>query len=233
MAGVIQKNKKNKRQDWDEDVGEKSSDTGKEDESEHEATCWCPRCEAKNKGAGKAGSSTDVPARGRSSTNRPVTTPPYKKNAGEPDSPASIEKRALSHWRDNHTRMQRNNIVYPRRYFHNSRGEEVWEFSEYKEGLTFKVEDYSPILQVQSNGNLTYQNVPAYNSKWLPKDADKHVVSPNKRISFNPVHAWVEDRWVLTRRLAGDRFCQVIFYYVCDFVWKKNDLSSKHRFTRQ
>ena len=140
LAGVI---KKNKNQVWDEDVGEKDSDTGKEEEStEHEA-------ETKNKGAGKAGNSTDVPERQRSGSNNPVLTPPYKRKAGEPDSSASIERMAKSHWRSFATKMKRKmDADYPRRFV-NIRGEEHWEIADFPFGLTFQIEDYSPILQRQ------------------------------------------------------------------------------------
>ena len=189
--------------------------------------------ETKNKGAGKAGSSTDVPERQRSGSSNPVLTPPYKRKAGEPDSPASIERIAKSHWRSFGTKMKRKSDDDYSRRFVKIRGEEHWDIADFIFGLTFQMEDYSPILQRQSNGNLIYEDVPAYDAKWLPKDANKKVVSPSRRISFNPVHVWIEDRWVLSRRLAGDTFCQLIFYYVSEFIWKKNDLPPKQRHNRQ
>ena len=33
--------------------------------------------------------------------------------------------------------------------------------------------------------------------------------------------------------MAGDVFCQVIFYYVSDFIWKNNDLRNKYKYNRQ
>ena len=208
-----------KKPERDEDESSQDDDESSISDKDDEAG----QKEEKQEAAGQTGSSTDKP-RGRL---LPNTT------AGVPDSPKTMSKKADYEGRHNLERWKTCSIVTPRQYFYNSRKEEMWDFSEFKEGLSFKVEDYSPILKVQSNGNLTYQDVPAYNSKWLPKDADKKSVAPNKRIKFDPVQAWVEDRWVLTRRLAGDRFCQVIFYYVCDFIWKNNDLDKDERYDRQ
>ena len=33
--------------------------------------------------------------------------------------------------------------------------------------------------------------------------------------------------------MQGDLFCQIVFFYVCDFVWKKNDIQGKQKFLRQ
>ena len=36
--------------------------------------------------------------------------------------------------------------------------------------LVVKEEDYSPVLPYRTDGYLKYDDVPAYNRKWLPKD---------------------------------------------------------------
>ena len=41
------------------------------------------------------------------------------------------------------------------------------------EDLDLDVEEYSPILQYQTNGHLKYEFVTAYNQKWLPRDSKK------------------------------------------------------------
>ena len=33
-------------------------------------------------------------------------------------------------------------------------------------------EDYSPVLQYKTGGSLRYDDVPAYDRKWLPKDKE-------------------------------------------------------------
>ena len=212
-------------------IGEKGLDDQFQKDKEKERAKH--EAEAKNKGAGKAGSSTDVPGRTRSGSNNPVRTPPYKRKAGEPDSPATIERLAKSHWHKFATKMKKKvGANYPRRFL-NIRGVDHFELDDFIFGLTFQPEEYSPVLQHQSNGNLLYIDVQPYDGKWLPKDINKKDISPSRRISFNPVMAWVEDRWILVRRFAGDQFCQVIFYYVSTFVWKKNDLTSKQTYNRQ
>ena len=212
-----------------------SDDDDSDDESQDNKTMEDVESAAssENKQAGKPGSSTDVPGQKGSGSKNPVLTPPYNRNKGRPDSPVSIERMAKSHW--NSFGIKIKHILdtdYPRRFVE-IRGQEHWDFTEVTHGLTFQTEDYSPIMQWASNGNLIYQDVPAYDAKWLPRDANKKIVSPRKRISFNPAHAWIEDRWVFCRRMEGDLFCQVVFYYVCEFVWKKNDIHGKQRYNRQ
>ena len=95
------------------------------------------------------------------------------------------------------------------------------------------MEDYSPILQHQNDGSLKYVLVVPYNAKWLPRDEKGQEFPVGRKKSFNPVIAWVEDRWMLVRRMAGDYFCQVLFYHVSTFIWKKNDLSPDEVHERQ
>ena len=42
--------------------------------------------------------------------------------------------------------------------------------------------------------------------------------------SLEPLKVWTEDRWIFIRRMAGDRFCQKLFYKVCTFVWMANGI---------
>ena len=147
--------KKNKGQDKNKGAEPKDGERNPLDESlddqKKKEKAWREKERAKHKtstenkgatGSGKAGSSTDAPEKER------VRTPPYKRKAGEPDSPASIERLAKSHWRTFASRMKKKvDTDYPRR-FRNIRGVEHFELGEFIHGLTFQVEEYSPILQV-------------------------------------------------------------------------------------
>ena len=180
---------------------------------------------------GKPGSSTDQLERQRSRSNNQVFTPPRKRKAGLPDSPASIDRLAKTHWVSYSSKMKKHRDADLPGRFCNIRGVEYLDLSDLLECLTFDMEDYSPILQHQNDGSLKYVLVIPYNAKWLPRD-DKGQERPDgRKVSFNPVIAWVEDRWVLVRRMAGDYFCQVLFYHVSTFIWKKNDLSPDEVFT--
>ena len=86
-------------------------------------------------------------------------------------------------------------------------------------GLRFKAEPYSPILQVKADGNFKFIRVTEYNSKWLKMTKDKAPKDNDSYVPLEPIAVWVEDRWILCRRLLGDEFCQKVFYRMCTFVW--------------
>ena len=72
-----------------------------------------------------------------------------------------------------------------------------------------------------------------YNQKWLPKDSEGRDIPDHLRVSFNPATAWVEDRWLLCRRMSGDTICQILFYHLCTFIWQHNDLDPREVQERQ
>ena len=92
-------------------------------------------------------------------------------------------------------------------------------------GLNLKQEDYSPILHTMNNGYLKYETVTPYNQKWLPRDAAGKDIPDKNKESFNPVSAWLEDRWMLCRRTSGDKICRVLFFHLCTFIWEHNSLT--------
>ena len=97
---------------------------------------------------------------------------------------------------------------------------------EFVKGLVFEPEEYAPILNVLYNGGLKYEKVTAYDQKWLPKRSDGSLMPDDKRVSFEPVIAWTEDRWLFCRRMAGDDICQILFYHMATFIWRQNALNA-------
>ena len=75
------------------------------------------------------------------------------------------------------------------------------------------------------NGRLRYGKVTPYNLKWLKKNKDGKPIPEEKRIKFEPASVWLEDRWTLVRRMAGDELTQKLFYKVCAFIWTTNDIA--------
>ena len=81
------------------------------------------------------------------------------------------------------------------------------------------------ILQTLQNGHLKYEKVIPYNQKWLPKDSQGRPTPPGFKESFDPASTWVEDRWILCRRISGDKICRVLFFHLCTFIWEHNGFS--------
>ena len=115
------------------------------------------------------GGSTDLPDRQYAGSEPQDLTPPRKRKAGVPDSPTSIEKLAKMHWLSYSAKMKSHEDADLPRRFCNIRGIEYLELKDLLVGLTFDMEDYSPILQHQNDGSLKYILVVPYNSKWLPR----------------------------------------------------------------
>ena len=87
------------------------------------------------------------------------------------------------------------------------------------------MEPYAPRLQTCMNGRLKYERVTPYNLKWLKKNKQGNPVSEEKRVKFEPASVWLEDRWTLVRRMAGDELTQKLFYRVCAFIWTTNAIA--------
>ena len=79
------------------------------------------------------------------------------------------------------------------------------------------------MLPYKTGGYLRYDDVPAYDLKWLPKDKAGNPNPEDLRQSFDPAKVWVEDRWMICRRLTGDDICRVLFFKMSTFVWEKNN----------
>ena len=47
---------------------------------------------------------------------------------------------------------------------------------------------------------------------------------PDEYTTLLPSNVWIEDRWIFIRRMAGDIFCQKLFYKVCAFIWINNGI---------
>ena len=101
-----------------------------------------------------------------SSSNQPPKG--YKK--GDPAAPDEITRNARDNWSMNKLRMTRHcEGDYPRN-FRTIHGLYYLMLDQFMEDLNLEVNEYSPMLQYQSNGHLKYDFVTAYNQKWLPRD---------------------------------------------------------------
>ena len=121
-----------------------------------------------------------------------------KRSAGAPASPENIERLASTYWRSYGPKMKRHETGnFPKTFmYYNQRLHFV--LNEFVKGLVFDKEEYAPILSVLYNGNLRYGKVTPYNQKWLPRAADGHPISEDKRVSFDPAPVWTEDRWIFS-----------------------------------
>ena len=108
--------------------------------------------------------------------------------------------------------------------FCNIQGTNHFMLDKVLEDLEIKEEDYSPKLPYRPDGYLRYDKVPAYNRRWLPKDKKGNPNPEESRESFDPATVWIEDRWMVCRRLCGDKLCRLLFYKVCTFIWEHNNL---------
>ena len=154
--------------------------------------------EARNKrgppiGSGEASSSNRLPSPERQG---------HKKSAGDPASPDSIDRHARSHWASYGSKMKMHYAGDYPRSFRRVKGTMHLILDNFMEGLTINPEEYSPIMQTLRNGDLKYEMVTPYNQKWLPRDAHHKPIPEDRRVSFDPATVWVEDRWILCRRMT-------------------------------
>ena len=144
-----------------------------------------------------------------------------KGQTGEPVHAHDIDVCAEVQWRTNYDKMKKHNDMEYPSVFRYVQGTYYWMLEKFLEGLTLKQEEYSPILHVMQNGYLKYVMVTPYNQKWLPRDSAGNY---KDKQSFNPVSVWLEDRWMLCRRISGDNICRVLFFHLCTFVWEHNSM---------
>ena len=112
----------------------------------------------------------------------PPNYPCDKRFVGEPEWPRDIEVCAKCQWSISHDKMKlHNDDDYPSN-FRFIQGTCYWMLDNLLEGININPEDYSPILQTLSNGNLKYVKVTPYNQKWLPKDAAGKEIPEKLRI---------------------------------------------------
>ena len=128
--------------------------------------------------------------------------------------PDSTDRHARSHWASCGSKMKMHYAGdYPRN-FRRVKGTMHLILDNFLEGLTIIPEEYSPIMQTLRNGDLKYEMVTPYNQKWLPRDARHKLIPEDRRVSFDPATVWVEDRWLLCRRMTGYHLCQILFYHL-------------------
>ena len=149
-----------------------------------------------------------------------------KRSAGAPALPESIERLATTYWQCYGAKMRKHDVEnFPKTFtYYNQRLH--FMLHEFVKGLVFEPEEYAPILNVLHNGGLKYEKVTAHDQKWLPKRSDGSLMPDDKRVSFEPVVAWTEDRWIFCRRMSGDEICQILFYHMATFIWRQNALNA-------
>ena len=209
LGDVMHKSKQQKKQERDED---KSKKNNKGSSSKAAA-----RRNPGGYGSDGASSSSNL----RWDDFRPVSEE-HKGDHGVPATTHDIDVCAQLQWRISQDKMRMHQEDdYPSKFCF-SKGTQFWMLEDLLKGLTFKAEVYSPILQTMRNGELKYMMVTPYNQKWLPLDSEGKEIADKAKESFNPASAWVEDRWMLCRRISGDKLCRVLFYHLCTFIWEKN-----------
>ena len=88
--------------------------------------------------------------------------------------------------------------------------------------LDFKFETYSPPPR-KVNGVPFWEKVVPYNACYLPQ-GDARV----DHKTLNPVDMWMEDRWVLLRRIYGSEFIQKLFMQCLTFIYGCNDIKGSY-----
>ena len=81
---------------------------------------------------------------------------------------------------------------------------------------------FCPILRTEYNGNLIFERVVEYNSRWLKQTKDGEDKQPDEYESLCPFDMWMDHCWLFVRRMVGDYLCQKILYGVCTFIWITN-----------
>ena len=104
------------------------------------------------------------------------------------------------------------------------RGELYLDAKYILKDLWFEPTTYAPRLQTKADGRYRYDHVKEYNTIWLKKHKNGEMKRPDEYTTLIPSNVWIEDRWIFIRRMAGDTFCQKLFYKVCTFIWINNGI---------
>ena len=155
-----------------------------------------------------AGSSTDQ-RRGRRNFRRIYPNPPV--------SPGGIKRAAR--WVEENAPHKLQILIEFRKLFEWKDGERFLYAEHILKNLSLKPRYYCPILRSKANGELIYEHVKEYNSKWLPRTKKGVEKEPSEYFSINPVEIWQEDAWTFVRRMVGDALAQKFFYEFMTRTW--------------
>ena len=108
--------------------------------------------------------------------------------------------------------------------FQSYQGELYLHAERILDGIWLTPEPYAPRLQTKFDGRFRYDHVTEYNSKWLKLTKKGEPKGQDDYVPLEPLKVWTEDRWIFIRRMAGDGFCQKLFYKLCIFVWMANGI---------
>ena len=110
----------------------------------------------------------------------------------------------------------------PRKVFTQNNGRKYLDLSQTVQDLNFKFETYSPPPR-KMNGVPFWEKVVPYNACYLPQ-GDARVCHK----TLDPVDMWMEDRWVLLRRIYGSELIQKLFMQCLTFIYGCNDTKGSY-----
>ena len=96
------------------------------------------------------------------------------------------------------------------------------DLSRFVQDLSFGFEPYCPAPK-RINGVPHWEKVVPYNINYLPSGGNSVV-----RKAIDPVAMWLEDRWVLLRRIYGSELVQKLFMHCLTFIYGCNDVKGQY-----
>ena len=127
--------------------------------------------------------------------------------------PEEIKSLAAEAWSSDYHKMKYCPGNKPK--FVNKGDKKFFDFSHLVEDLEFNFEFYSTRPKKQ-HGTPVWEKVVPYNSCYLPADERNKEVQTKE---LNPVEMWLEDRWILVRRIYGSVLTQKLFIQCLSFVY--------------
>ena len=115
-------------------------------------------------------------------------------------------------------RMYFKNLLNSRSYLSGKTVSDIYLQKSLKD-LDLKPRYYCPILKTKANGELIFEHVTEYNSRWLPKTKKGWEKEPHEYDALDPVEIWQEDAWTFVRRMVGDYLGQKLFYEFLTITW--------------
>merc|ERR1711973_799824 len=104
-----------------------------------------------------------------------------------------------------------------KRKFHLRDGRKyLFDMTRLTQDLELEEETYSKRPRV-IDGHSVWPEVAPYNACYLPKGNPEI-----QRRALNPVDVWLEDRWVLLRRIYGSEFVQKLFMQCMTYIYGLN-----------